>query len=375
MESFFSPQRTWPDGPYLHFLITFDDPGYQAYIDAYRDLFASYGDQLGAVPAEWLHSTVQGIHHTLTREQAEQAVEAVRYELAENAGPMTFQMGPVWPGPGAVTVAMYPEEQLARLNAVVRTALSKVDGIRLRESTTSFWPHSTAAYYKSPEVHDAEFNRAVRAIRPDRVEATVERVDAVYLHQDVGRGYYTWDHLASLPVCAAPMLQVGERLDELRRQAAREGNEPWRDAWARACAIVTPALGHEEISLRSTYYSGAQYVDGAGALAVAFYLLARERGTAVSAVTRQDVDELAGHYLHGTPRLGERWTQRLETLGHRMDDADDPVMVRWRALSYDHPEPDPDNPDASTYRVGHAGETGLRSLLSSANSERVRFEP
>lgn len=63
MESFFSPQRTWPDGPYLHFLITFDDPGYQAYIEAHRDLFSSYGDKLGVVPAEWLHSTVQGIHY------------------------------------------------------------------------------------------------------------------------------------------------------------------------------------------------------------------------------------------------------------------------------------------------------------------------
>ncbi|MEU2870555.1 hypothetical protein ABZ769_15325 [Streptomyces olivoreticuli] len=51
MESFFSLQRTWPDGPYLHFLITFDDPGYQAYIEAHRGLFSSYGDKLGAVPA------------------------------------------------------------------------------------------------------------------------------------------------------------------------------------------------------------------------------------------------------------------------------------------------------------------------------------
>ncbi|MFF4408466.1 2'-5' RNA ligase family protein [Streptomyces sp. NPDC001407] len=375
MESFFSQQRTWPDGPYLHFLITFDDPGYRAYIDAYRDLFASYGDQLGPVPAEWLHSTVQGIHHTLTREQAEQAVEAVRYELEQNAAPMTFQMGPVWPGPSAVTVAMYPEEQLARLNTRVRTALSKVDGIRLREPDASFWPHSTAAYYRSPEVHDAAFNRAVRAVRPERVEVTVDRVDAVYLHQDLGRGYYTWDHLASLPVCTAPMLTVSERLNELSRQAIREGNELWRDAWERAHAVVTPALGHEEISLRSTYYMGAQYVDGTGALATAFYLLARERGTGVSAITRQDVDELAGHYLYDTPRLGERWTQRLEALGHRMDDPDDPVMVRWRALCHDHPEPDPDNPDASTYRVGHAGETGLRSLLAPFHREHVRFEP
>ncbi|MEU1307843.1 hypothetical protein ABZ419_02950 [Streptomyces cinnamoneus] len=102
-------------------------------------------------------------------------------------------------------------------------------------------------------------------------------------------------------------------------------------------------------------------------------MLARERGTDASAITRHDVDELAGDYLG--PSLRGPWTERLESLGHRMDDWDDPIMVRWRALCYDHPEPDPDNPDASTYRVGHAGETGLRSLLAPVNRERVRFEP
>ncbi|MEU2870556.1 2'-5' RNA ligase family protein [Streptomyces olivoreticuli] len=151
----------------------------------------------------------------------EKVVEAVRAELAENAAPMTLQMGPVWPGPSAVTVAMYPEKQLARLNTSVRNALSKVDGIRLRERGGRFWPHSTAAYYRSADVHDAAFNRAVRAVRPERVEVKVQRVDAVYLHQDAERGSYTRDHLASLPVCTAPMLTVGERLAELCRQAAR----------------------------------------------------------------------------------------------------------------------------------------------------------
>ncbi|WP_367132833.1 MULTISPECIES: 2'-5' RNA ligase family protein [Streptomyces] len=378
MESFFSQQRTWPDGPYLHFLITLDDPGYQVYIDAHRDLFSSYGDKLGVVPAEWLHSTVQGIHHTLTRDQVEQAVEAVRAELAWNAAPMTLQMGPVWPGPSAVTVAMYPEKQLARLNASVRTALSKVDGIRLREPGARFWPHSTAAYYRTVGVHDAAFNRNLRAVRPERVEVAVQRVDAVYLHQDVERGYYTWDHLASLPVCAAPMLTVGERLEELCQQAAREGSELWRDAWERASAVVSPGLGHEEISVGGPYRSGGQYVDGAAALAIAFYLLARERGAAVSAISRQQVEDLAWPYKGTeitTPPMGKRWTGLLEVAGHRTDDPDDPVMVRWRALSCEHPEPDPDNPDASTYRVGHAGETGLQLLLAPVNRERVRFEP
>lgn len=92
--SFFSQKRIWPDGPYLHFLIVLDDPGYQVYVQAHQELFATYGDRLGVVPKQWLHSTVQGIHHRLTLAQVEQAVEAVRRELAWNAAPMTVQMGP-----------------------------------------------------------------------------------------------------------------------------------------------------------------------------------------------------------------------------------------------------------------------------------------
>ncbi|MER5780226.1 2'-5' RNA ligase family protein [Streptomyces mobaraensis] len=378
METFFSPRRTWPDGPYLHFLITFDDPGYRSFADAHRPLLASYGDQLGVVPPEWLHSTVQGVHHPLTREQVEQAVEAVRVEVGLGPGPTSLQLGPVWPGPSAVTVAMYPEDQLAHLHATVRKALSKVDGVRLREAGGRFWPHSTVAYYRSPDVHDAEFNRCLRAVRPDRVDVTVQRIHAVYLHQDLERGYYTWDHLAALPLCSAPRLTVRERLTELREQAAREGNGLWREAWERASAVIEPGLGREEISVGTPYRAGQEYVDGAGALATAFYLLARETGATISSVTRRQVEDLAwpskGTGL-GTPPMSKRWTALLEGLGHRVDDPDDLVMVRWRALCYEHPEPDPDYADASTYRVGHAGETGLQALLAPSNRERVRFDP
>lgn len=259
----------------------------------------------------------------------------------------------------------------------MRNAVSKVDGNRMRPARERFWPHSTAAYYRSDDVHDASFNRRLRDIRPDRVEITVKCVDAVYMRQDVEKGFYTWEHLASLPVCTAPKLKVSERLAELCRQAAREGNELRCDAWEQARAVVTPALGDTEISTTGVpTTSGEEYVDGAGALAIALYMLARKRATAVSAITRQDIEELAGPQggaAIGKPKMEEGWTSRLESLGHRTDDPDDPVMVRWRALCYNHPEPHPDNPDASTYRVGHAGETGLRLLLSPFNRERIRF--
>jgi hypothetical protein len=270
---------------------------------------------------------------------------------------------------------MYPEDRLAAITARVRKAASAVEGVSLRPAGERAWPHSTLAYYRSGDVHDAEFNRRLRGIRPDRVELTIDRVHAVYMHQDLDRGYYTWDHLAALPLCGTPKLTVRERLDELAAQAAREGDELWRDAWDRARAVVTPGLGDEEISTSGfPYTAGEEYVDGSGALAIAFYLLARERSEPVATLTRADIEELAGDWSDFTqPQMTKRWTDRLEALGHRMDDQDDPVMVRWRALCYEHPEPDPDNPDASMYRVGHAGETGLLPLLSEHHRERIRF--
>ncbi|WP_326812338.1 hypothetical protein OIE62_07390 [Streptomyces scopuliridis] len=59
MESFFSPKRTWPDGPYLHFLAQLDDPKYVEFTKAHEGLLSTYGEGVGTVPAQWLHWTVQ----------------------------------------------------------------------------------------------------------------------------------------------------------------------------------------------------------------------------------------------------------------------------------------------------------------------------
>ncbi|MFD9223397.1 hypothetical protein ACFWDI_26100 [Streptomyces sp. NPDC060064] len=268
--------------------------------------------------------------------------------------------------------AVWQSPSSAPRTPMVRKAVSTVNGINLRAPGERYWPHSAAAYYRSGEVHDAAFNRSLRAIRPSRVEININRLHAVYMRQDLALGYYTRDHLAALPICGQPKLTVRERLDELAAQAAREGSELWRDAWDRARSAVAPALGDTEIS--TTGYpttSGEEYVDGAGALAIGFHLLAKERSVPVSAITRQDVEELTGDWRDtGQPQFKERWTDRLEALGHRMDDADDPVMVRWRALCYEYPEPDPDSPAA---RVGQAGETGLLVVLSQFHRGHVVF--
>lgn len=198
MENFFSRKRRWADGPYLHFIAVLDDPEYVAFTQAHHGLLTGYGERVGIVPAPWLHWTVLGVHHQLDEAQLERAVRAAR-EAAQQAAPATVTMGPVWPGPSAVTVAMYPEEPLAAINALVRDAVSAVPGVQMREAEDGYWPHSTVAL-RSPSVHDAEFNRRLRKIRPERVEITISRLLAVHMYQDLDLGYYTWTPIAEIPL-------------------------------------------------------------------------------------------------------------------------------------------------------------------------------
>ncbi|MEE4495082.1 hypothetical protein [Streptomyces sp. BE230] len=124
----------------------------------------------------------------------------------------------------------------------------------------------------------------------------------------------------------------------------------------------------------STMDVGSDHVEAAGALAVSLYLLARERSVAPADITVQELDELAGAAL-GTGRLRthEQIRTRLVALGHALDDADDPVMVRWRALDYVHEEPAYGDLDDSSLRAGHAGENGLRYVLAPFYRERIHF--
>ncbi|MER0477365.1 hypothetical protein ABR737_03125 [Streptomyces sp. Edi2] len=376
MESFFSPKRTWAQGPYLHFVARLDDPAYVEYTRAHHDLLAEYGDQVGTVPAEWLHWTVLGIHHDLTRDQVERAVERVRTKLADYGGSVDAELGPVWPGPSAVTVAMHPEPPLTAVTTKVREAVSTVDGISPRTAPDREWPHSTLTYYRTGDVHDARFNRRLREIRPDRVKISIDRVHAVYMHQDLDLGYYRWDHLAELPLGNSAILTVRTRLDELVAQAEREGNSPWAEAWRRARTLLAPVFGDEKFRpSHSTLDDGFDNVEAAGALAVSLYLLARERSVAAADISLQDLEELAGDQFQvsRSPRLHEEIRSRLGALGHALDDADDPVMVRWRTLDYVHKEPLYGDLDDSSLRAGHAGENGLHRVLAPFYRDRIRF--
>ncbi|MEU6996650.1 2'-5' RNA ligase family protein [Streptomyces sp. NPDC046465] len=200
MENFFVPSRIWTGGgPFPHVLVLLSEhPAFRAYARAHHELLSAYGDRLGVVPEQWLHSTVQGIHHTIDTDQTTQLREALRAELT-GMKPFQVQLGPVWPGVTAVTVAVYPEHGMAQLNDRARTAAGKVPGVSLRAREERFWAHASLAYARA-DFPDRALNRALRALRPPRVDVTIDRVHLVNQYQSPGRGYYTWDVDDEIPL-------------------------------------------------------------------------------------------------------------------------------------------------------------------------------
>jgi 2'-5' RNA ligase len=195
LENFFVPSKIWKGGgPFPHVLVLLSEyPEFREYARAHRDLLAEYSEQLGVIPEEWLHSTVQGIHHAIDDGQLEKLRGTLREEVA-SMEPFQVQLGPVWPGITAVTVAVYPEDGMAELNGHVRTAMEKVPGITLRAPELRFWAHSSLAYARE-DFPDRKLNRALRALRPPRVDITIDRVHLVNQYQRPDLGYYTWDLL------------------------------------------------------------------------------------------------------------------------------------------------------------------------------------
>lgn len=193
LENFFVPSKIWKGGgPFPHVLVLLSEyEEFRAYARAHHELLSQYAEQLGVIPEEWLHSTVQGIHHAVDDGQMDKLRGTLHEELA-GMEPFRVQLGPVWPGVTAISVAVYPEDGMAELNGRARAAMEKVPGITLRPPELRFWAHASLAYARQ-DFPDRDLNRALRALRPPRVDITVDRVHLVNQYQLPDRGYYTWD--------------------------------------------------------------------------------------------------------------------------------------------------------------------------------------
>jgi 2'-5' RNA ligase len=198
VENFFAPRKIWQTGgPFPHVLVLLNEyEEFRDYARAHRELLSEYGDRLGVIPEEWLHATIQGVHHSIDDWQMTRLRQALRAEVT-GTKPFDVQLGPVWPGVTAVTVAVYPEDGMARLNTRVRTACEKVPGISLRPKETRFWAHASLAYARD-DFTDRALNRALRELRPPRVDITIDRVHLVNQYQHPDTGYYTWDVVEEL---------------------------------------------------------------------------------------------------------------------------------------------------------------------------------
>ncbi|MBL1099494.1 hypothetical protein [Streptomyces coffeae] len=73
MENFFTLKKIWKDGgPSPHVLVLLSEyEEFREYARAHHDLLAEHAE-FGVIPEEWLHSTVQGIHHAVDTEQLAQ---------------------------------------------------------------------------------------------------------------------------------------------------------------------------------------------------------------------------------------------------------------------------------------------------------------
>lgn len=114
-------------------------------------------------------------------------------------------------------------------------------------------------------------------------------------------------------------------LDELQGWRDLGGPAVWRAAWGRTLELLRPRWG------------GVEYdpllVDGGAALTVGLYIVACEQEISPAEVRRIDVENL--NRPASAEGLAAHWRQRLQRIGHDLEDADDPVSVCWRELARD----------------------------------------
>lgn len=173
-------------------------------------------------------------------------------------------------------------------------------------------------------------------------------------------------------------------LEEKRAEA--RPNALYAQSWARAISLVRPAWRAEEAGHHRVPETLA---DGAGALALALYLIAAAEHIAPEAVTRAQVeallpmDTVTGEYSGVVVKFASEstlpdWEARLRALGHDVDgDAgSDPVAVHWQALRVDVTPPDetPDRVwDDATLRVGYRLIGGLEAVLAPRYADDLAF--
>lgn len=195
----------WPAGERrYHWLVVFDDqPEVHECHAAHVPVLARFEGLIDPVPPEWLHLTLQSLCPTTaaTGDELTALRAAVARRLAD-LPPPRVQLGPPRIDGAAVTWAVYPEQELARVQQRVREASLDVLGAdRVAAQRGVWWPHVTLGYGARDDPADDLAGALVRARLP-RVEVTVGAVTLVDQEQDLARRQYRWRGIASVPIGA-----------------------------------------------------------------------------------------------------------------------------------------------------------------------------
>jgi 2'-5' RNA ligase len=173
-----------------------DQPDVVAFADSYRGLLDSM-PETDAIPAQWLHLTMQGIGFTdeVEHDDIEKIINAARQRCAA-LEPLTLIIGAPYVDSEAVQIAVQPPEPAAELRLALRAAIADVWGAaKVPEAEESFLPHMSLAYINRAGAA-APLAAEIGRITTPPVRATIDQCQLIVIHRD--ERMYTWDTYASI---------------------------------------------------------------------------------------------------------------------------------------------------------------------------------
>lgn len=183
--------------------------------EAWRDRVRRYHEvldgldaehNLGLQPPEWSHATVQMLRRHVDEVDAVSMVRLVDTLRAHLGAVPTFSLriGPPAASRRAVEAWIDPtaDADWHHLVETTRTAVTEAlgeDTLPEEGYTPNYTPHTSLGY----GVGDGDsgvLTSALKRVRLPPVEAAVEAVHLVAVHQHADEGFYDWSHIAEIPL-------------------------------------------------------------------------------------------------------------------------------------------------------------------------------
>lgn len=207
MRTFFDTDTVWTRQGRLHVYYLPPAEWQQAvahYHSALDGIDAEHG--IGLQPPEWSHCTVQLVRRHVDEVDAVAMVRLVDTLRAYVGDVQAFSLriGPPAASRRAVEAWIDPtaDADWHHLVEATRAGITDIlggDALPGGEYAPNCTPHTSIAY----GVAAGDSGAVTRALKSVRIPPTEVRVDAVHLvavHQHPDEGYYSWDHIASLPL-------------------------------------------------------------------------------------------------------------------------------------------------------------------------------